>query len=382
MIHGRSSRFILIHLKEKVMDDYGRLMRVLQGRSDGILPWYADLSYLYSSLDQKGTMEERFKGEGGYLQFHQELGAGICFYAPSVWKETYNDKIQQVIEEKDGVRIETIHTSRGSVRQVWRYLPTSYTWAITEYFIKDIADLRIMLEASENRIFETNIDEYLKVHDRWADTGYAVGIAPVAGAPIQRMLTRWAGVMGTMNIYMDAQKELEEIMKALEDCDDPIWDICCKSQCFLFEFPENLSAEVTGRHFFETYNMPYYKKRTSALHKAGKKTSIHNDGSLRGTFDLLGLAGFDVIEAITPSPIGDIPLEELRDVAGPNVVLWGGLPGAIFSPCYSEEDFEFHLQKTVRIFREDGRCVLGVADQVPPDALISRVKRVREVVEA
>ena len=48
---------------------------------------------------------------------------------------------------------------------------------------------------------------------------------------------------------------------------------------------------------------------------------------------------------------------------------------------YSEEQFEYHLQEAVSVFKADGCCVLGVADQVPPDGLISRVKRVREVVD-
>ncbi len=364
------------------MDDRTRLMNVLQGRNEGKLPWFADLSYLYSSKGLKGELEERFEGPNGYVRFHRELGAGICFYAPLVWTERYNDRIQEVVEEKEGIRIDTICTPRGSVRQVWRYLPESFTWAITEHFVKGLDDVRILLEANENRILCPNYDEYVNTHDQWMDTGYAVGITPVSSAPIQRLLTRWAGVVATMDLYMDDQKELEVLMKALEDCDDPIWDIVCASPCHLFEFPENLSAEVTGRNFFENYNLPYYQKRTSALHRAGKRAGIHNDGSLRGTFDLLGPAGFDVIEAITPASVGDIPLEELRDAAGPNVVLWGGLPGALFSPCYSEDEFESHLQSTVRIFRQDGRCVLGVADQVPPDGLVSRVRRVREVVEA
>lgn len=364
------------------MDEHDLLMNKLQGRRDGRLPWFADLAYLYSGMRTKGELDERFEGPDGYLRLHRELGAGICFYAPLVWTEQYTSRVRHDMEERDNIRIETIQTPRGTVRQVRRYLPETYSWAITEHFVKQMDDVRILVEACENRVILPNFDEYEKVSNQWADAGFAVGLTPLGGAPIQRLLTRWAGVTGTMDLYMDDQQELEVLMKALEDCDDPIWDILCESPGYLFEFPENLSAEVTGRRFFETYNLPYYQKRTSALHRVGKKTSIHNDGSLRGTFDLLSLAGFDAVEAVTPAPIGDISLENLREEAGPDIVIWGGLPGALFSPCYSEEDFESHLQETIRVFREDGRCVVGVADQVPPDGLLSRIRRVREVVES
>jgi hypothetical protein len=364
------------------MDDRGKLMAVLRGEGGGRLPWFADLSYLYGSLQARGALDERFRGDEGYVRFHRELGAGICFYAPWLWTERHDGTVTESVAEQDGIRTTTVRTTRGGVRQVERYLPRSYTWGIVEHFVKETGDLRILLDACEHRTVQPSYEEYRRTAELWADTGCAVGLAPICGAPLQRLLTRWAGPVATMELYADHREELEAMMKALEEFDDPIFDIIRASPCTVVEFPENLSAEVTGRRFFETYNAPLYARRNAALHRAGKKTSIHNDGSLRGTFDLLGPVGFDVIEAVTPAPVGDIPLEELRRAAGPGVVLWGGLPGALFSPCYSDEQFESHLQAAVRCFRNDGRCVLGVADQVPPDGLLERVRRVREVVEA
>jgi hypothetical protein len=356
-------------------------MSVTDGMPPDRLPWFADLSYLYFSMQIRGTLDERFSGDAGYLRFHQELGAGICFYAPLLWEQSYTGGITETVEEKDGVRVTTIHTPVGSVREVQTFLPDACTWAITEHYVKEIKDLHVLLYTCEHREIRSNAAAYTATDRSWGEHGYAVGIAPIGGAPLQRLLTRWAGVHALMNLYLDQQADLEAIFTALEDADTPIFDILCAAPCDLIEFPENLSAEVTGRRLFERYNAPYYHRRISALHRAGKKVSIHNDGTLRGTFDLLAKCGFDIVEAVTPAPVGDIPLRQLRDAIGPGVVLWGGLPGALFSPCFSAEQFEAHLRETVEVFAEDGHCVLGVADQVPPDGLISRVKRVREVVE-
>jgi hypothetical protein len=358
-----------------------RLKATLRGTPPDKLPWYADLSYLYSSMEDRGTLEARFAGAAGYLRFHQEMGAGICFYAPFLWEQRYTHGVSERVQETSGTRITTVSTPVGSVREVQTYMPDSYTWAITEHYVKELPDLRVLLYACEHRDLQPAYEAYVAVDRSWGPHGLAVGIAPICSAPLQRMLTRWSGVSVLMDLYMDHSRELASVFTGLEEADTPIFDILCASPCDLIEFPENLSAEVVGRRFFERYNAPYYQRRTAALHAAGKKTAIHNDGTLRGTFDLLGPCGFDVIEAITPSPVGDIPLRQLRAEAGPGVVLWGGLPGAMFSPCFSEEQFESHLQEAVRVFTADGRCVLGVADQVPPDGLISRVKRVREVVE-
>lgn len=362
------------------MNERERLMAVLRGEPSDVLPWYADLSYLYYSMEYRGTLEERFRGTDGYLRFYRDMGAGICFYAPFVWRQEFEDGITEMVEEADGLKILTIRTPKGWVREVQRYMPVACTWAIVEHYVKTVEDLRVMLYAMEHRRIVPNEGEYKSLDDSWGGDGCAVCLAPISAAPIQRMLTRWAGVSVTMDLYMDCRDELEGIFSALEEADTPLFNRLCTSPCIVVEFPENLSAEITGRRFFERYNMPYYQRRIEALHAAGKKVGIHNDGTLRGTFDLLGRCGFDFVEAVTPAPAGDVPLEDLRREVGCDIVIWGGLPGAMFSPCYSDEQFEAHLAEAVRLFREDGRCVLGVADQVPPDGLVARVKRVREVV--
>jgi hypothetical protein len=363
------------------MNERQRLTALLAGMPSDKLPWYADLSYLYSSMQERGTLLEQYHGDAGYLLFHQELGAGICFYAPASWEEAYTGGITEQVRADGDLRIKTINTPIGSVREVQKHLPEAYTWAIVEHFVKELTDLKVMLYTCEHRDIRLNYERFTIVDASWGDAGYAVGLAPLGSAPLQRMLTRWAGVPATLELYMDHRVELGALFNALETCDDPIFEIICTSHCQLIEFPENLSAEITGRRFFERYNASYYRRRTTQLHRAGKKASIHNDGTLRGTFDLLAPCGFDVVEAVTPAPVGDIQLNKLREEAGPGIILWGGLPGALFSPLYSEEQFEYHLQDAVRVFKADGHCVLGVADQVPPDGLISRVKRVREVVD-
>ena len=77
-------------------------------------------------------------------------------------------------------------------------------------------------------------------------------------------------------------------------------------------------------------------------------------------------AGFDVIEAVTPQPVGDMPMEAVRAIAEPQTILWGGLPGTYFTPLVSDAEFERHTREVIEVMVQDRRMVLGVADQVPP----------------
>jgi hypothetical protein len=91
--------------------------------------------------------------------------------------------------------------------------------------------------------------------------------------------------------------------------------------------------------------------------------------------------GFTVLEALTPHPVGDMKWEELESFAGDSKsILWGGIPGSYFTDCVDDEEFDRHVKYLLEIMRQKPRYVLGVADQVPPDGLERRVKRVSELV--
>jgi len=362
------------------MTERERLLHVLKGEKPDRMPWYADLSYLYDSMKIRAILEDKYMGDDGYLQFHKDLGAGICFYAPFPWSASYSKNIAYTEIEEGDTRTCTYNTPKGSIRSVRKYSHDTYAWAYTEHFVKDINDLRTMLFIFENMKYTENYEAFKRMDLSWGEHGLAAAIPPISVSALQKLLARWAGVEKTVEIYMDHMDEFEEVMERIQESEDEVFDIISNSPADYVEFAENLSSEITGRSFFEKYNMPYYKKRIEELHSKGKFVGIHIDGTLGSCLPLLEPCGFDVAEAVTPSPIGDIKIEDLRNVAGNNIVIWGGLPGALFSPRYSDEEFKSHLERVIDVFTGDARFVLGVADQVPPDGIIDRIKLVRELV--
>ena len=93
--------------------------------------------------------------------------------------------------------------------------------------------------------------------------------------------------------------------------------------------------------------------------------------------------GLSFIEAMTPAPVGDLAIEEWPAWRGDSdTIFWGGIPGVYFTDLVDEAEFERHVKQVLAVMRTEPRYVLGVADQVPPDGLVRRVKRVRELVDA
>jgi hypothetical protein len=193
-------------------------------------------------------------------------------------------------------------------------------------------------------------------------------------------MTRWAGVETTVSLWADARDDLERTIGVVQECEDAIFDIICAGPGSYVVFPENLSGEVTGRTLLRRYAIPYWQQRIGQLHEAGKRVGIHNDGTLRGSLPLLIEAGFDLVESVTPAPVGDMTLCEIREMTAGRLIVWGGLPGALFSPTTPEAVFTSFVNEVLTTFPGGSGFVLGVADQVPPDASFNRIRRVRETV--
>ena len=173
---------------------------------------------------------------------------------------------------------------------------------------------------------------------------------------------------------------LAKILAELQESENKPFEIICNSNADYVEFAENLSSEITGRMLFEMYNTDYYKRRTGQLHDAGKYVGIHIDGTLSPCLSMLKNCGFDAAEAVTPAPVGDIEIEDLRAAAG-DIIIIGGIPGALFTNSYSDEFFDSHIKRLLAAFKNDSKFIVGVADQVPPDTVPGRIERVGELIE-
>ncbi|MCK7483403.1 MAG: hypothetical protein M0C28_44965 [Candidatus Moduliflexus flocculans] len=147
--------------------------------------------------------------------------------------------------------------------------------------------------------------------------------------------------------------------------------------------PENLSSEVVGPKLLRALHARIPRNLVREIAAAGKHSCVHLDGTLKGLPRQVASAGFAFIEAMTPAPVGDLAVEE-----------WAGWPDGGRAPGLLGRAAGglFHgacLRRRVRPAHQGGpgghalepRYVLGVADQVPPDGLERRIRRVAELAD-
>lgn len=361
------------------MNDRERILALFEGRRPDRVPWFGDLTYWAGAMERRGEVPADWQRTEGYYRFHRELGVG--FYLQGYWafRAEYEGGVSVEERTEGDIRRRTVRTPIGSLYEEWRYLPNSYAWAPHRHMVNAPGDLPILRYWYEHTRYAPDAEEAIRRRPWVQDLGVVLCYLP--RSPFMELVAVLAGIRNIVELWMEARDEFEETLRVMERSSDRAAEAALAVPADCFMIPENLSSEVVGRRFYEAYVQPFEAKWTARLRAAGKYSFVHLDGTLRGLIGPVARAGFDVIEAVTPAPVGDAPMSALRTLAGAGTILWGGLPGVYFTPLVSEAEFERHVREMLEVMVADGRMVLGVADQVPPDGTRARVARVVELVE-
>jgi hypothetical protein len=89
----------------------------------------------------------------------------------------------------------------------------------------------------------------------------------------------------------------------------------------------------------------------------------------------------DGIEGVAGPPQGDVSLAQAREIAGPDLTLWGGIPQDFLVDMHSKEEFEAVVIQAVQEARGDSRMIVGVADRVPVDAELGKLEAIPALIE-
>lgn len=341
------------------------------------MPWLGDLDYWLGYLKAADLLPEKYQGDGLY-RLHRDLGVGFYLQGYFPFREVY-DGIE-VIEEPVGPgKITRVRTPCGEIREVQEWIPDSYCIAWTERFVKGWRDLAPLRYLYEHTFHEPDYGLAARRYDLIGDNGVVLCYLPKS--PFMELVALKAGIEVVSYALADAPEEFEETLRVMECKHDEASEIALNSPAECLMIPENLSSEAVGKRMYARYVQPHEVRWTQRIREAGKYSFIHIDGTLRGLMREVSQTGFNVLEACTPEPSGDIPVEELHKWAEPGTIIWGGLPGVMFSDLVSDAEFDAFVIRVLEVFRQEPCYVLGVADQVPPLARFGRIARTRDLVE-
>ena len=356
-----------------------RVLAILKGQKPDMVPWFGDLDYWATALIGRGEKPKDFKLSDAYIEWHRGLGVG--FYLQGYFPFKVILEKCEVKEWSEGnLRRRRIETPYGTLRETWTWLPESYAEAPTERLIKSAADLPAYRYIHQNTHYEP---DYVLAEKRRAQVGeMGVVLCYLPKSPLMQMIALDAGVAAVAELFADAPEKLRETIEVVRRSHDAAARIAADSPAEILMIPENLSSECVGKTLYEMFVGDYQQTWAARIREAGKFSCIHLDGTMKGLLRETCSRGLTFIEALTPAPVGDLEIEKWAEWSGnPHTILWGGIPGVYFTALVSDGEFDRHVKRLLGVMRSAPRYVLGVADQVPPDGLERRVRRVRELVE-
>jgi hypothetical protein len=307
-------------------------------------------------------------------------GGYIWNRAPALsWQ--YDPSIKHISgERQNGVRCREIKTPIGSVYEEHTRAESEYSsYAHTKHFVTDLESLRVMTYVAEGSQPVVYFGFANKALEETGEDG--IVLHPVCCLPLIQFAKTDAGYMDAFYLMEDYPKETERLLSVYRKKYVEAIRLLADSPADVIEFGDNMDEVMISPGLFKRYAVEFYNECKSALGASGKLLAAHWCGRTQHLLPLVPGTGLDVVESIVTEPMADITLEAALDSLEGKVALQGGIPAVMVCPnAVSLRDFENYIETVV--LKQKGRpgFILGMADNVPPNADFSRVEMISELI--
>jgi hypothetical protein len=344
------------------------------GESDGRPLYLPDLTLWYDWHRSRGTLSSGWE-DYSLPQVARAMGAPVWWVARPWRIETPG--VEVVTTEEDGERIVRSQTSAGTLVARWTLMGANAEWWQTEYPVKTKEDLAAALELINARTYVLDASELARRESLVGDDGVlAVEIPRRPYSDVLHEILGWSE-----GLLLLGEPAVEEIITILEGKLQRLVQEVAELSGKVVLAPDNLDGQFIPPPAFKAHLAGSYRATAEALHQGGKHLVVHVGGPIRHLLAPLVEAGVDGVEGIAGPPQGDVNLAEAREIAGPALTLWGGIPQDLLHDTHVREEFEAAVLGATQEASGDGRMILGVADRVPVDADLSRLEAIPALIE-
>jgi methylmalonyl-CoA mutase cobalamin-binding domain/chain len=254
--------------------------------------------------------------------------------------------------------------------------------ALVKHLIKSPDDYGPAGYLFENMRAVPNHSRYIRwARDEIDDDGVAVGHGFSATCPIHEIQRDLIDPTAFFLHYRDHQEKMRGLADRMEPLFNALLDIACGSPAPVVLWGSNYDDMLTYPPYFKRELQPWIRKVSSRLAAAGKLLLCHTDGENEGLMDLIRDSGMHIAESICPAPMTRVSLAEYYRRWSGHLTLCGGIPSTIALPETSDSEFEAYMDELFRVVAPGKRIVLGMSDNVPPDAIFSRLQRLHDRVQ-
>ena len=254
---------------------------------------------------------------------------------------------------------------------------------VRSYPIESPDDFDAVAEVFEHMDVIPTPDAYRTFQERIGDRGLAVTNNFLGASPVHLILHDLVAMDQFFYLYEDVRDAVYRLCERMEPFFDACLNTILASDAEVILWGANYDQDLTWPPFFEQEIAPWLRKVADRVHGAGKHLLTHTDGENQALFRYYPGCGFDVGESVCPRPMTKSTLAEIREGMGPDITVWGGIPSvALLDDSMDDRSFEAYLDGVFESLGTGERLILGISDNVPADANLDRMERIKERVEA
>jgi len=236
---------------------------------------------------------------------------------------------------------------------------------LTEYPVKKLEDWDVVKYMAEDTQYEPYYDRFDYFKKLLGDEGVIFTFVGYH-SPYTKLLIEWASAQRLYIDHFRHPEKVEAVLEAIGNNQEKQFPIAADSPADIVKYGDHIDEGFISPSAFEKYILPIHNKFARTAHAKAKITAIHCDGRLNGLKELIGELDHNIIHAITPPPVGNLPIKEALDIWD-DKVLWINYEYHFMGPRALRK----HMLKLLRSIVPGYRVVIDASTErwVPLDCL-------------
>jgi len=345
--------------------------------SDLAVPYLLDLTLWYPWHAGRGTLPPDW-ADFSMTQVAQALGVA-AWIVERPWRVEHHG-IHVTTQKAEGERVVRYETPAGVLAARWSLGPDGDWWQ-TEYPVKTIEDLPAAQAVAAARAYA--VEPGQSANRPIGESANAELVAlELPMRPYSDLLHTMLGWgEGLLLLKGEGRPIILELLAQLEEKLARLTEEIAKLPGAILLAPDNLDGQYISPRVYREHLAESYRRTAEIAHAHDKRLVVHAGGPVRRLLPLLAEAGVDTVQGIAPPPQGDASLAEARAAAGPDLILWGGIPQDYLLATRDRDEFEAAVQDAARQAAQDPLAILGVADRVPVNADLARLRAIPQLIQ-
>jgi len=308
-------------------------------------------------------------------------GLGVYSLKENGYRIQLSSNVEVKVKQEGDMKRVEYHTPVGEVGVVetvteeMKRAGASITW-LKERAIKKVEDYRVLSYIFDNMTVVADYARYEAWKASVGDDGIACMMGTFSASGIHHIQRDLLEATDFYFEFKDHEKEMRALAESIDRVYDQILRITADSPAEVVLWGANYDDMITYTPYFAKELMPWLLKASRVLAEKGKFLISHCDGENLGLLDLIRDSGIHIAEAVCPSPMTKVKIEDYYQRWCDKLTIFGGIPQSLLlEETASEEEFQAYIDHFFKAVAPGSRMIVGIADTTPPNAVFDRLVR-------